>query len=126
MPSEIEAPPIEVADFFERLGFADESVLTEVIEQVLETSADRIAQMRSALSAGEASQLAFATHTLKGSAGFASAGRLRQLCETIESDVHLAGQRDLASHLQAIDLELGRIEHWLTVRVAGSSATEHV
>ena len=91
------------------LNPGDDSFLRDLIQIFLEDTPRRIAEIKTALAAGDSRTLTIAAHSLKGSAANFGAHHLRALCERVE----LCGKQDaldaVPGQLPALEVEFGRV-----------------
>jgi diguanylate cyclase (GGDEF)-like protein len=73
----------DLNELMRRLG-DDREIAEATIEQFLADAPSRIKELRAAQEAGDAEQLRFKAHSLKGLAGAVSAGRLQELNQALE------------------------------------------
>lgn len=114
--------PIDDAAFAQALDLVggDAEFLGELVATYRTDGADRIAEMRSALAAGAASELQRAAHTLKSSSATLGAIGLADACRTVEHAARDGALDGLASPIDAIAAEFEAAVIALEARLEGS------
>lgn len=106
-----ETMPIDVDRL--RRTFEDDTVLAELYAMYVEDTSRRIADLRTALNAGDLSRVSRTGHTLKGSSANIGAGVMREVAAELEgSDIHDGGAH-VAELVGALEREFRRVERFI-------------
>jgi two-component system sensor histidine kinase RpfC len=109
-----DAIDITVVEGLRKLGsVANRDLLGELASLFLDVAPQRIAEMKSALAAGDAEVFLTVAHALRGSAGNLGIIGLAGLCELIERKTADGRLADCAPTLESAGSELARVTPWL-------------
>jgi HPt (histidine-containing phosphotransfer) domain-containing protein len=110
--------PIDEAAFAQTIEMVggDRTFLAELVETYRIDGAERIAEMRSSLAAGSASELQRAAHTVKGSSATLGAVHLADLCREVELRARDGDLEGLAPSIEAIAIEFESVADALVDR----------
>lgn len=113
-PSAVSSIDPSAINALQELNPGDDSFLRDLIQIYLEDAPRRLEEIETALTQGDARQLAAAAHSLKGSSANFGAANLRSRCEKIEAlgrsetlapaEAELTGLREELARVRA-DLE---------------------
>ena len=103
-----EAVEPQTIAYLRQLGGADENFVHDLIALYVEDAGQRIATIRAALAAGDATEMASAAHALKSSAGNMGAMSVRAIAEVIEQIGRKGSIDGAAAEAAKLELEHAR------------------
>ncbi len=111
--------PIDDAAFSQTLEMVggDMGFLVDLVSEYRTDGASRVADMRTALAAGQAEDLRRAAHTLKGSSASLGANGLAEVCREVEAAARDGDLDGLGPKVDAIAAELDEVVAALETRV---------
>ena len=111
--SDIERPPIDVADFENRIGDDSGDLLHELISLFLESAADSLHGLREAIQETDYQLIGCIAHALFGSGASISAQVFAGHCRTLMEMAEAQNLDGIETVLDVLELEHGRInDHW--------------
>jgi len=113
--------PIDVERL--RRTFEDDAVLAELYAMYVQDTAQRIAELRQALDAGESERVGRASHALKGSSGNIGAGTMREVAAELEKARVEDGTDRATALLGTLEQEFARVEAFINEFIARAQAT---
>ena len=102
----------------------ESSFVAHLIEIFLEDLNRRLAEIRDALSEGDAERIRRAAHALKGASGELGAARLRELCSRLEAQITQESLDGAAGVIRSIEEEADRVRHALEAQKSAEVAAQ--
>jgi two-component system sensor histidine kinase/response regulator len=111
---------------FEALGLlgapAGEEFLGQLVNQFVDETGPRLAELRQALAAGDAMAIARLAHSLLGASGQLGGQRLASSCRRLETKAEMGGLLDVHADLDEIDTDYEDLRRILTQRIIAASS----
>jgi CheY-like chemotaxis protein/HPt (histidine-containing phosphotransfer) domain-containing protein len=109
LPSQLPAaPPVDISAALRNVD-GDQALLGDLFEAFQQDYPKQLAELRDAISTGNAAYTARVAHSLKGAIGYFGAQRAAALAAQLETLGRQAALEDAASILQQLEQEWGRI-----------------
>ncbi|HHN73889.1 MAG TPA: Hpt domain-containing protein [Acidobacteria bacterium] len=106
------ACPVDLEDGLARAG-DDREFYKELLEIFLDDVPGRMEQLRSAIAAGQADEVASVAHSIKGAAANLSALAIRDTALNIETQARNENLSDAPALAGTLEVEIGRLTEFL-------------